>query len=81
MKVKTSVTLTRELVEAIDCMNGEHDSRSEFLESAAWEVIRRMEREARDAKDAAIYAMHIDEMNAEAAEAREFQVDFESDLD
>lgn len=65
MKVKTSVTLSRELIEAID-REVNCDSRSDFLERAAWEVIKRVQREARDAHDAAIYAKYRDEYNADA---------------
>ena len=72
MKVKTSVTLSRELIEAID-QQANCDSRSDFLERAAWEVIKRIQRQAGDAHDAAIYAKYGDEYNADAEDALEYQ--------
>lgn len=75
MKVKTSVTLSPELIAAIEEAAG-GDSRSDFLERAGWEVIKRMEREAIDAHDIAIYAKYKDELDADAEEARQLQVGF-----
>jgi Arc/MetJ-type ribon-helix-helix transcriptional regulator len=44
MKVKTSVSLSQELLEAIDRRCGSPGSRSAFIERAAWEVLRAEER-------------------------------------
>jgi metal-responsive CopG/Arc/MetJ family transcriptional regulator len=51
MKVKTSVTLSPELLAAIDRTCQGRASRSEFLERVAWESIRRAERADRDARE------------------------------
>ncbi len=51
MKVKTSVTLSPDVLEAIDRRCPEGRSRSEFLEQAAWDVIRRADRVESDARE------------------------------
>jgi metal-responsive CopG/Arc/MetJ family transcriptional regulator len=73
MKVKTSVTLSPELLKAIDNSCGTGNSRSEFLERAAWEVLRRAAREERDKRDIAIINQHADQLNAEAADVLAMQ--------
>ncbi len=75
MKMKVSVTLSSELIEAIDRHSVMGESRSASFERASWERIRRLEREARDAHDAAIYARYADELNAEALDTLGFQSD------
>ena len=73
MRVKTSVTLRPELIEAVDRHRGPGVTRSEFLERAAWLVIRRKQREERDRRDLRIYNEHADELNAEAADVQAMQ--------
>ncbi len=65
MKVKTSVTLSPELLEAIDLRCG-RSTRSEFLERAGWELIRKSERDERSRKDIALINRFADELNTEA---------------
>lgn len=55
MKVKTSVTLSPEVLAAIDQLAGD-TSRSEFIEQLLKHEIRRIRREERDRRDAEIYA-------------------------
>lgn len=55
MKVKTSVTLSPEVLAGVDILAGTM-SRSEFIEKVLKRQIRLAEREARDQRDAAIYA-------------------------
>ncbi len=75
MKVKTSVTLSPELLAAIDHQCGAGGTRSDFLEKAAWEVIRSRQRQARDERDKRIYSEHADEYNRQALESLELQDD------
>lgn len=56
MKVKTSVTLSEELLAAIDEVAGAGCNRSAVLEQAATEWVRRKRREEADRHDAEIYA-------------------------
>ena len=81
MKVKTSVTLSPELITAIDGQCGGARTRSEFLERAAWSVIRRRQREERDERDRRIYEEYADELNAEAADVLALQASFGYGMD
>ena len=45
------MTLSPELLGAVDCHRGAGVTRSEFFERAAWSVIRRKQREERDRRD------------------------------
>ncbi len=56
MKVKTSVTLSPEILEQLDREAGEHSSRSQLIEKVLARHFLQQRRDARDAKDAAIYA-------------------------
>jgi len=70
MKVKTSVTLSEELLHAIDAQAGQ---RSAFIEVAAWAYLRVRERERRDARDLAIINDNAEGLNAEALDALDYQ--------
>ncbi len=72
MKIKTSVSLSKELLAAVDAQSG---SRSEFLEAAAWERLRRQAREARDKRDIELLNQYADLLNAETADALLDQAD------
>jgi metal-responsive CopG/Arc/MetJ family transcriptional regulator len=76
MKVKTSVTLSRELLDAIEQTVGQSASRSEFLERVAWKALREQWRRERDERDIAIYESLPQSFFDEAKEAAElFGVD------
>ena len=80
MKVKTSVTLSPELLEAIERRCG-RATRSEFIERAAWELIRKAEHDERGRKDTALIDRFADELNAEAEEFMSLQAeDWEAEL-
>jgi len=81
MKVKTSVTLSEELLDAIDELAEEHRSRSELLEEAMWAYVRRKAREARDARDIAIINAHADELNAEAEDVLDYQANVGDEIE
>lgn len=73
MKVKTSVTLSEELLGAIDAQAGQGNRRSAFIEAAAWSYLRALERERRDARDLAIINANAERLNKEALEALDYQ--------
>ena len=73
MKVKTSVTLSPELLAAIDRNCTGSAKRSAFLERAAWSEIQRREREEISARDIAIINANIERLNEEAMEVLEYQ--------
>jgi metal-responsive CopG/Arc/MetJ family transcriptional regulator len=73
MKVKTSVSLSQELLDAIDVQVGQGTRRSAFIEDAAWSYLRARERERRDVNDLAIINANAERLNAEARDALDFQ--------
>jgi metal-responsive CopG/Arc/MetJ family transcriptional regulator len=74
MKVKTSVTLSRELLQAIDRHSKEFKSRSEFLEAAARGFLARLARTKAEQRDLDIINRNADALNAEAEEVLTYQV-------
>jgi metal-responsive CopG/Arc/MetJ family transcriptional regulator len=75
MKMKTSVTLSQKLLKAIERTAGRGVNRSEFLEQAGWERVALLERRRREARDRAILDQHARELNAEALDALEYQIE------
>lgn len=74
MKVKTSITLSKDILKAIDQFSGQYKNRSDFLEVAARALIAQLSRAARNAKDLEILNQHADELNQEAADVLTYQV-------
>jgi Arc/MetJ-type ribon-helix-helix transcriptional regulator len=74
MKVKTSITLSRDLLEAIDARAGKGRSRSEFIEAALRLFLAHAAREERDARDLDILNRCAERLNREAADVLAYQV-------
>ena len=74
MKVKTSITLSEELLGAIDKHSKEFKSRSEFLEEAARGFLARLARTKAEKRDLEIINRHANELNAEAEDVLSYQV-------
>jgi metal-responsive CopG/Arc/MetJ family transcriptional regulator len=74
MKVKTSVTLSEELLKAIDRHQSGYNSRSEFLEAAARSFLVGLIRKKTERRDLEIINRHADELNAEAEDVLAYQV-------
>ena len=74
MKVKTSITLSDEVLEAIDLYIGEYKSRSEFLEMAARKLISQLAQKEADRRDLEIINRCADSLNAEAEDVLSYQV-------
>ena len=74
MKVKTSITLSEEILEAIDLHIGEYRSRSEFLETAVRQFIAQLARKKAERRDLEIINRHADSLNAEAEDVLTYQV-------
>ncbi|MDL1976396.1 MAG: ribbon-helix-helix domain-containing protein [Deltaproteobacteria bacterium] len=74
MKVKTSITLSAEVLKAIDLYIGEYKSRSAFLETAARQFIIQLERKKTEQRDLEIINRHADSLNAEAEDVLTYQV-------
>jgi len=74
MKVETSITLSIDVLAAIDRHTGEFRSRSEFLEASAREFLRRLARTAADRRDLEILNRRAEVLNAEAEDVLSYQV-------
>ena len=75
MKAKTSITLSQELLSAIDEYAGQHRNRSEFIEEAVRVFIRQLIHSQQDARDLEILNGHADDLNQEAMDVLAYQVD------
>ena len=75
MKVKTSITLSEDLLKAIDEHTGEYKNRSEFIENAIRAFIVQLIRGHQDARDLEIINQRADHLNREAADVLTYQVD------
>ncbi len=74
MKVKTSVTLSEDLLKAIDEQSGTQKNRSEFIENALRNYIGQVIRRQQNAKDLEIINSQADRLNDEAADVLSYQV-------
>ncbi len=74
MKSKTSITLSTALLEAVDAIVGENGNRSELIEKAVHEYIRRMERAERDRSDLEILNSSATRMRNESKDVLRYQV-------
>ena len=74
MKVKTSITLSGDVLHLIDQHHAEFRSRSEFLEHAARVMLANLARAKAERRDLKIINQHADELNAEAEDVLAYQV-------
>ncbi len=74
MKVKTSITLSANLLHAMEQMSAPYKHRSEFLEAAAWRLLAQLKREAQNATDLALLNRRAARLNTEAADVLAYQV-------
>jgi metal-responsive CopG/Arc/MetJ family transcriptional regulator len=70
MRVKTSITLPRELLARLDRVDR---NRSALLERAAEAYLRDLARQERDRRDIAIINRNAERLNREAADVLEYQ--------
>jgi metal-responsive CopG/Arc/MetJ family transcriptional regulator len=73
MKIKTSVTLSADLLKAIDRLPGGKGNRSAVIERAVREHVAAHARRARDERDVRIYEDNSDELNREALDVLSYQ--------
>ena len=75
MKVKTSITLSEELLKVIDKRAKQYKkNRSDFVEAAVWAFIGQMIRDEQNTKDLEIINRRADFLNQEAADVLAYQV-------
>jgi metal-responsive CopG/Arc/MetJ family transcriptional regulator len=75
MKVKTSITLSEDLLKAVDEYARAYNNRSEFIEEAVRVFIRQLIRRQQDARDLEIINHRADYLNQAARDVLTFQVD------
>ncbi len=75
MKVKTSITLSEDLLKVIDEYARKYNNRSEFIEEAVRVFIRQLIRGQEDARDLEIINRRADYLNREAIDVLTYQVD------
>jgi len=74
MKIKTSITLSEQLLTSIDELRQPDSSRSAFIENALWTVIHQMHRDAQNTRDIEIINRRVDYLNQETHDALSYQV-------
>lgn len=74
MKIKTSITLSEDLLQAIDKQSVQFKNRSEFIESALRAYMAKMIRDEQNARDLAIINRQVERLNKEAADVLNYQV-------
>lgn len=72
MKVKTSITLSEELLAAID-QEKNSKNRSHLIEEATWQYLRRRRRLEREKRELENINQNADALNEEAFDVLDFQ--------
>jgi len=75
MKVKTSITLSEDILETIDRIIVKPKNRSAFIENALREYIEKRAKKLRDDKDLEILNKNSDRLNREAEDVLSYQVE------
>lgn len=75
MKLKTSVTLSEDLVRTIDRVARSGESRSQTIERVLREGLAASARRVRDRRELELINRHADQLNAEAADVLGYQAD------
>ncbi len=76
MKTKTSITLSVDLLKAVDKLSGQSKNRSEFIETAVRAYIAQLVRRERNARDLEIINLRADRLNEEALDVLAYQGDW-----
>jgi metal-responsive CopG/Arc/MetJ family transcriptional regulator len=74
MKVRTSITVDKGLLEMVDKLSGQYRNRSEFIEAAVQAYVAQMTRHEQNAKDLEIINRRADDLNKEALDVLDYQV-------
>ena len=75
MKIKTSITLSPEAIDAIDEIAGAGTSRSRIIEEAVIEFVASHRRRQREAKDLEILNRSAERLNRETEEILRYQAE------
>ena len=74
MKIKTSITLSEDLLKVVDQRSRQYKNRSEFIETALRAFITQMLRSEQNSKDLEIINRRAVELNQEAEDVLTYQV-------
>lgn len=75
MKLKTSITLSADVVQSLDALLGCSGNRSALIEQALRGYLASREQQVRDARDLAILNCSADRLNQEAEDVLSYQVE------
>jgi len=75
MKIKTSITLSKELIDTLAVLYRKETNRSELIERIIWEYLKYYKQLKRDAQDARILNEKADKINKEAMDVLSYQVE------
>lgn len=75
MKIKTSITLSEDLVKAMRPYAKAYRNRSEFIEAALWTYVRQQLRHAQNRRDLEIINRRASALNAEALDVLDYQAE------
>ena len=75
MKVKTSITLSEELIRAMDALSSQYGTRSALIEQAVRDFLVTAAQRQREARDLEILNRRAEALNAEAADVLSYQVE------
>ena len=75
MKIKTSITLSEELISEIDELSSQYGNRSLLIERAIRDFLAAETRRRRDLQDIEILNQRADVLNKEAEDVLSYQVD------
>ena len=75
MKVKTSVTLSEELIRAMDALSSQYGTRSALIEQAVRDFLATVAQRQREAQDLEILNRRAEALNVEAADVLSYQVE------
>lgn len=74
MKVKTSISVEKNLLETVDKLSGKNRNRSEFIEAAIQSFVAQHTRDQTDARDLEMINESADILNQEALDVLDYQV-------
>ena len=75
MKIKTSITLSEEVLLEIDQIRGESRNRSAFIEIAIRDFLKKRAKKIRDDRDLEILNKNSKRLNREAEDVLSYQVE------
>jgi metal-responsive CopG/Arc/MetJ family transcriptional regulator len=74
MKVKTSITISEDLIKSIDQYGQDYKNRSDFIETAIKAFVQQIIRDRQNIRDVEIINLNSESLNAEALDVLSYQV-------